>query len=130
MEGTKIYNLIEARILALRSHQKDYDFQGPLEITINLGRRAGHTTAGSLLLEHHQDAIMLVQTQDLKQRLRGFPFWDRVLTYHEALEQFRGNKMPDLAVMDDFSMAVLNSGLLVALGRMARRPGFVEVRLG
>ena len=128
--GHLLYGLIEHRIEFFRDAQTKYHFRDPLTITVNLNRRAGHTTAGAMLLRQYEDAIMLVIDERMKDRHRGETYYDRLFTYREVLSLFKGRVTLSMVIMDDFSCAVIPSEMINAMGYLGANPGYVEVRLG
>lgn len=129
MEGHKIAQLIAERVKFLRQRERGPWDKAPV-VQVNLDRQSGHTTAGLDLLELDPDAVMLVQNQYLKEQLRWHPCYDRVYTYMEVVEFFRGQRGPDMVIMDDFSKAHIPNEVLLSVAHLSRNPDFVEVRLG
>lgn len=125
MEGRNIHDLIRARATAIRFMQKEIQLRDPLVITVALGRRAGHTLAGQLLLEEEPEALMLVHTQDMK---RLMPPNHRVLTHGEARE-LRGVRA-SMVILDDYSWIKNKQEYERILAPFHSQVGFVEVRLG
>jgi hypothetical protein len=130
MEGRNIYELIHSRAKRLREMQRDLGFRDPLVITVNLGRRAGHTEAGKLLLESEAGALMVVHTQDQVRQLhhRQVVPDPRVLS-HSEVRGLKGQR-PTMIILDDHSWIRHPEEFGHTLAPFHSFPGFVEVRLG